>query len=325
MKSAASSPLASTPQAREGTRPGTWLVALAYPALLIGGSALLALALRAELAAPGVLVAAYVLLAAAAVWLLERVVPAQPPAVTGDEVRVDVLHTLATIVTSQTAGFLITAAGLGAGVATLGWLSETLGLTLWPRQWPLVFQLGLALLVGELSTYTLHRSCHRFPLLWRIHAVHHTPEQLYIVAAGRNHPIQAVLNYSLQTLPVVLLGADPAVIALYAAFTGVNGLFQHANLHVPAGYLSWLVATPSLHRTHHSLDMHEGNTNFGNNLIVWDLVFGTRHVAPEPAAFGIAGDFPSDYVGQVMWSFRDHSPRAESSEPADSGQSAPLV
>jgi ornithine lipid hydroxylase len=284
-----------------------WLVALAYPLLLLGGAAALGFCLQAELASPGVLVTVYVLLTAGVVLLLEKVAPAQPPAITPDEVRVDLLHTLATIVTSQTAGFLITAAGLGASVASMGWLSETLGLSLWPHRWPLVFQLGLALVVGELGTYTLHRACHRFPFLWRIHAVHHTPEQLYIVAAGRNHPIQAILNYSLQTLPVVLLGADPAVIALYAAFTAVNGLFQHANLHVPAGYLSWLVATPALHRTHHSLDLHEGNTNFGNNLILWDWVFGTRHVAPEPEEFGISDEFPEDYVGQVMWSFKDHS------------------
>jgi len=284
-----------------------WLVALAYPLLLIGGAAALGLCLKADLAAPGVLVTAYVLLTAGVVLLLEKVAPAQAPAVSPGEVRVDLLHTLATIVTSQTAGFLITAAGLGASVASMGWLSETLGLSLWPHSWPLVLQLGLALVIGELGTYTLHRACHRFPLLWRIHAVHHTPEQLYIVAAGRNHPIQAVLNYSLQTLPVVLLGADPAVIALYAAFTAVNGLFQHANLHVPASYLSWLVATPSLHRTHHALDLYEGNTNFGNNLILWDLVFGTRHVAPEPEAFGIADEFPEDYLGQVMWSFGSRS------------------
>lgn len=284
-----------------------WLVALAYPLLLLGGAVALGLSLRAELAAPGLLVTLYVLITAGVVLFLERVAPAQPPAVSAGEVRVDLLHTLATIVTSQAAGFLITAAGLGASVASLGFLSETLGLSLWPHRWPLVLQLGLALVVGELGTYTLHRACHRFPLLWRIHAVHHTPEQLYVVAAGRNHPIQAVLNYSLQTLPVVLLGAEPAVIALYAAFTAVNGLFQHANLNVPAGYLSWLIATPSLHRTHHSLDLHEGNTNFGNNLILWDLLCGTRHVAPEPEAFGIADEFPEDYLGQVMWSFRDHS------------------
>ncbi len=276
-----------------------WLVALAYPLLLIGGAAALGLCLQAELAV---------------VLLLEKIAPAQAPAISSGEVKVDLLHTLATIVTSQTAGFLITAAGLGASVASLGWLSEVLGLSLWPHGWPLVLQLGLALLVGELGTYTLHRACHRFPFLWRIHAVHHTPEQLYIVAAGRNHPIQAVLNYSLQTLPVVLLGADPAVIALYAAFTAVNGLFQHANLHVPAGYLSWLVATPSLHRTHHSLDLHEGNTNFGNNLILWDLVFGTRHIAPEPSAFGIADEFPEDYLGQVMWSFRSRSEAASTEQ-----------
>ena len=280
----------------------SWLVSASYPLLLLGGCALLAAALYAELAAPALLVGAYVLLCAGAVALLERAAPALPGKVSGREVRADFLHVaFSTVLPTQLAGVLITAAGLGASVASLGWLSETLGLTLWPGSWPLVFQLCLALCVGDLGSYTLHRLCHKVPLLWRIHALHHTPEQLYVVAAGRNHPVQAVLNYSLQTLPVVLLGADPAVIALYAAFTAVNGLFQHANLHVRAGLLSGVLATPALHRTHHSREPKEGNSNFGNNVIVWDWIFGTRHVAPEPAALGIEDkEFPVDWLPQVL-------------------------
>ncbi|MBL4845751.1 MAG: sterol desaturase family protein [Planctomycetes bacterium] len=280
----------------------SWLVSASYPALLLGGCALLAWALHAELAAAGVLVAVYVIASAGIVALLERVAPASPPTVSGREVRADALHVVfSTVLPTQLVGVLITAAGLGASAASFGWLSETLGLSLWPHSLPLVLQLGLAMLIGELGVYVLHRTCHVVPLFWRIHAVHHTPEQLYIVAAGRNHPIQAVLNYSLQTLPIVVLGADPAVIALYAAFTGVNGLFQHANLHVRARFLSLFVATPALHRTHHSRDAIEGNRNFGNNLILWDWVFGTRHIAPEPEAFGIDDkEFPVDWLPQVL-------------------------
>jgi sterol desaturase/sphingolipid hydroxylase (fatty acid hydroxylase superfamily) len=33
-----------------------------------------------------------------------------------------------------------------------------------------------------------------------------------------------------------------------------------------------------LHRWHHSVKIKESNKNFGNNLIVWDLLFGTWHL-----------------------------------------------
>jgi len=33
-----------------------------------------------------------------------------------------------------------------------------------------------------------------------------------------------------------------------------------------------------LHRWHHSMIIKESNKNFGNNLIVWDLLFGTWHL-----------------------------------------------
>jgi sterol desaturase/sphingolipid hydroxylase (fatty acid hydroxylase superfamily) len=63
-----------------------------------------------------------------------------------------------------------------------------------------------------------------------------------------------------------------------------------------------------LHRWHHSRLLEESNTNFGQNLIVWDIVFGTRFLPKDrdpPSDIGIAGlpAFPMDYWGQLMSPF----------------------
>ena len=62
---------------------------------------------------------------------------------------------------------------------------------------------------------------------------------------------------------------------------------------------------PERHRWHHSTLLEESNTNFGQNLILWYVVFGTRFLPKdrEPRAeigIGDMPDFPMDYVGQLL-------------------------
>jgi len=44
------------------------------------------------------------------------------------------------------------------------------------------------------------------------------------------------------------------------------------------GPLNWIIAGPELHRWHHSGVLGEARSNYGNNLIVWDIVFATRYL-----------------------------------------------
>jgi sterol desaturase/sphingolipid hydroxylase (fatty acid hydroxylase superfamily) len=77
---------------------------------------------------------------------------------------------------------------------------------------------------------------------------------------------------------------------LVSVFTAVHGLLQHANVDMHHGPLNWIFATADLHRWHHSRDVMESNTNFGSNLILWDVVFGTRYLPSgrEPRHVGLS-------------------------------------
>jgi sterol desaturase/sphingolipid hydroxylase (fatty acid hydroxylase superfamily) len=71
------------------------------------------------------------------------------------------------------------------------------------------------------------------------------------------------------------------------------------------GPLNWFFSMAELHRWHHSTLLEESNTNFGQNLIVWDIVFGTRFLPkdrepPEAIGIGDMPDFPMDYWGQLL-------------------------
>ena len=195
------------------------------------------------------------------------------------------------------------------GVAVGGSLSRWIDAPLWPREAPVLVQLVLALVVAELPKYWLHRLEHEWDWLWRIHATHHSAGRLYWLNAARFHPIDLGLDHVLGVGTLVLLGCGESMLALFALAAAVHGVFQHANLPLRCGPLNWFFSMAELHRWHHSPDPRVANHNYGQNLIVWDLVFGTRYLPAdrEPdARVGIADmpGFPSGLLANLAAPFR---------------------
>jgi sterol desaturase/sphingolipid hydroxylase (fatty acid hydroxylase superfamily) len=216
---------------------------------------------------------------------------------TSEDVRVDLMHGL---FSTAGANMVFEATVLGAVAAGAAALSAALGGTLWPTALPLSVQLLMAVVIGDFGAYWVHRLAHETPMLWRIHALHHTSERLYMLSAGRNHPFNAVLTYAVQTVPLVLLGAPPAILALLSVAIGVHGLLQHANIDMALRGWSWIFSTADLHRRHHSTVLAVSDANYGSTLILWDLVFGTRVAGAPPDHVGIEGvPTPSGYREQL--------------------------
>ena len=212
------------------------------------------------------------------------------------DVRTDLIHNLVNFWIPEA----YTLVFVGGFAAIGGRLSEAVGATLWPTAWPLVAQLLLALVIAELGTYWIHRLMHEHEWLWRFHAPHHSAPRLYWLNAGRFHPLDLFSQQFLAVTPLVLLGADARVIALLTLFTAIHGLFQHCNVDIRLGPLNWFFSMAELHRWHHSKRIEEANTNYGANLILWDVVFGTRFLPADrepPTEIGIEAlpDFPRGY------------------------------
>lgn len=219
-----------------------------------------------------------------------------------------------------------------AGVATLGaGASARLGVDLWPTHWPLLIQTALALVIGELGGYWVHRWTHEYDLLWRLHATHHSAPRLYFLNAARFHPLDTALAFSLQMAPLALLGCPASVIGLFTIVTGIHGLFQHCNVRLALGPLNYIFSMAELHRWHHSQTIVEANHNYGANLIIWDLVFGTFFWPKDrspPSEIGIADMplFPPDYWSQLKSPFRwaQTMQRSQHREPDDPVEPAGL-
>ena len=247
-------------------------------------------------------VMAVITLASVPLLLLQRWMPAEREWFTRPKhLSIDLLHMVTTGLTTEAMRAAMLGVVLTAAMALHSWW----GGELWPTHWPLLFQFALGLVIGDFGAYWVHRTCHTVPLMWRVHAMHHSSEKMYVFAAARNHPMNAFLMHCMHLLPLTLLGAPIEVIGLTSTFTGVNGLLQHANVDLRFGWFNYIFATADLHRWHHSADFEESNTNFGNNLIIWDWLFGTRYLPegrPEEVGLGYA-HLPENYFVHLVSPF----------------------
>ena len=152
---------------------------------------------------------------------------------------------------------------------------------LWPHRLPIWLQGILMVLVVDFMRYWLHRLAHDNDTLWRLHSVHHSVEQLYWLNTARFHPLEKALQMCLDSLPFLLMAVDERVLALYYIAYAANGFFQHCNIHLHYGVLNYIVGSAETHRWHHSRVPRESNSNYGNTVIVWDLVFGTWYLPKD--------------------------------------------
>jgi sterol desaturase/sphingolipid hydroxylase (fatty acid hydroxylase superfamily) len=229
------------------------------------------------------------------------------------DIRVDATHT---IVITVLIG-LVTPLVLAGGVTLAGWLASRLGSGLWPSEWPLLAQAALALVVGELPGYAVHRLEHRWDGLWRFHATHHSAPRLYWLNAGRFHPLDTLLTFLPSYGLLVLLGCGVEALALFTLVTFVHGVLHHANLQLRLGPLNHVFSMAELHRWHHSKTMAEANHNYGQTVILWDTLFGTRFLPKDrepPEAVGIPDlpNFPMTWWAQIQSPFRWARVRSES-------------
>jgi sterol desaturase/sphingolipid hydroxylase (fatty acid hydroxylase superfamily) len=143
----------------------------------------------------------------------------------------------------------------------------------------------IAIIGLDALAYAQHRLLHRFDVLWRFHAVHHSDPEVDVTTTFRHHPVEAIFNGALIGGVVLVIGFSPAEIAAYTWVSFVVELVAHANLALPSRVgkiLGKLIVTPEFHHLHHSRANAEANANFGQAFSVWDALFGTaRARSPE--------------------------------------------
>ena len=187
------------------------------------------------------------------------------------------------------------------------------------RQVPPWLLATVAVVLGDVLVYWLHRAFHHFDCLWRFHAVHHSSERLDWLAAHREHPVDGLLVQTAQNLPAMLLGLPFELLAVLIVFRGAWSILIHSNVRLPLGPLRILFGAPELHHFHHAR-VPRTEHNFAN-LAPWlDIVFGTYH-CPKPSetyGLGLCSPWPRGYWAQLVRPFRrSRRHRIEDALPAE--------
>ncbi len=172
------------------------------------------------------------------------------------------------------------------------------------RDWPLWGQIAVLVVVYDVLQYWLHRWFHG-DLMWRVHAVHHSAQEIDVMTGFRNHPVNFILGVGGPTALLLALGFSPAAFAALAPFNFGMAALVHANLNWTYGPFRYVLSSPMFHRWHHAIVEGSLSRNYAPNFPIWDVLFGTFHmpVGEKPVAYG-APEAPETFIGQMAYPFR---------------------
>jgi sterol desaturase/sphingolipid hydroxylase (fatty acid hydroxylase superfamily) len=155
------------------------------------------------------------------------------------------------------------------------------------QDWPLWLVVPVTIVAMDAANWLAHFADHRFGLLWRFHALHHSQEELSVLTSFRAHPLMHTTGFLLATVPVIALMPTrpiaPVLITIYICI----GTLQHANLRWTFGPVGWLIVSPAYHRLHHATDAR--CVNLGVVLTIWDVLAGYARFPARSAAPGRTG------------------------------------
>ncbi|XP_042229779.1 alkylglycerol monooxygenase-like isoform X2 [Homarus americanus] len=149
------------------------------------------------------------------------------------------------------------------------------------QKWAILPPLGdsplaaLALVVlTDFCYYWLHRASHEIMVLWAVHQVHHTSQDLTVAVGLRHSPLQRLFLWVFY-LPMAVLGVPPAHMLAHAQFNLVFQCWIHTEAIRTLGPCEYIFNTPSHHRVHHGVNQFCLDKNYAGLFIVWDRLFGT--------------------------------------------------
>jgi len=182
--------------------------------------------------------------------------------------------------------------------------------------WPLIWAVPAYVLLADLLHYGYHRLAHSSPFFWRLHKTHHTATAMSISVSYRENWVYFLLmpDLWLAGALVALGGAELVMVGqlifglanvlIHSAFAWDAWLFHHRWLAPMGRVLERLVQLPSTHRAHHALVDEHGrppHANFGQLLMIWDVLFGTACLAHgrSPQAYGVEAAQKASWARQL--------------------------
>ncbi len=208
------------------------------------------------------------------------------------------------IVNHMIVGFVLLATNLLVH-KFFGWAAHE-GVRGWVQNLPFWVGVLLIILAADLVQYWTHRAYHEVPVLWRLHAVHHSAKSMDWLAGSRQHILELLLTRTLVLGVIYVLGFSKEVIDAYIVIVGFQAVFNHANVSVRLGPLRYIIVTPNFHHWHHSQDQAALDRNYAAHFAFIDHAFGTAVKSDQlwPERYGVLGDYvPNGFFKQLKFPF----------------------
>lgn len=154
---------------------------------------------------------------------------------------------------------------------------------------------GLAVLGIDAVDWLAHLANHKITGLWRLHAVHHSQEELSILTTFRAHPLVHV-SFLISAIPVLAIGSNAVTPAAVLTAYACLGALPHANVRWTYGSAGRILISPAYHRIHHT-PTGRLDTNLGTVFPFWDMLSG-RAVFPATGSRRVAS--PTGLAGRPV-------------------------
>jgi len=135
--------------------------------------------------------------------------------------------------------------------------------------WPVLF------VTLEFFYYWFHRLSHEIRWLWATHSVHHSIEEMNVLAAYRFGWTGRISMGSLVYTPMMFIGFEPKAVVFMLAINLMYQAWLHTTLIGKVPFIEGILNTPSAHRVHHAKNADYLDRNHGGVLMVFDRLFGT--------------------------------------------------
>ncbi|SOB57064.1 Fatty acid hydroxylase superfamily protein [Pseudodesulfovibrio profundus] len=155
---------------------------------------------------------------------------------------------------------------------------------------PYWFAFILSVLILDMLIYGQHVAFHYYPILWRLHRMHHADINIDASTGIRFHPIEIFLSMVIKLVSILVLGPPASAVLTFEVLLNGSAMFNHANVFIPIrtdATLRQFLVTPDMHRVHHSTHRREYNTNYGFCFPWWDRMFKTYTAQPAEGHTGM--------------------------------------
>lgn len=179
--------------------------------------------------------------------------------------------------------------------------------------WGALASFVIVLLTIDVLEYAFHRLQHTWPVLWKLHSLHHSALEFNLTVTWRHHWVESLIKGCLlYPLVGVLFKVEPWIVGSTSIVFMFGNYFAHMNLRIDMGRCITWVNNPQYHRLHHSNRAEHFDRNFTQLLPLWDHLFDTQWIPAKeewPATGLDDGAQPQSLLQAFCWPLRTPAER----------------